>query len=172
MDAHVEETTQALQESFSMDGLSNLDRLELITILEQNIKDFLEKNQCLDGIESIDPPLTHHFSPSVYGREMLINKGSLIVGKTHRHAHLNIISKGKILVATEYGVQLLESPCSFISEIGIKRAVFAIEDTIWTTIHPNPTDTQDLSLLEDQLIVPDGELIEFRQNAGLEWSKE
>jgi len=172
MGTDVEETTRALQEGFSVDGLSNLDRLELIKMLEEKIKAFVDKKQFDEDITQLDAPITHHFAPNVYGREMLIKKGSLIVGKTHRHSHLNIISQGKILVATEYGVQLLESPCSFISEVGIKRAVFATEDTIWTTIHPNPTDTQDLSLLEDQLIVPDGELIEFRQNAGLEWSKE
>ena len=44
--------------------------------------------------------LTHHFTPKdekygccTYAREMFIPKGTLIIGKIHRHQHLNFISK-------------------------------------------------------------------------------
>lgn len=161
-----QQTHDFLVEGFSVD-MTNAERLSLIMFLEQRIKDFTG-----DNMDSVDSPLTHHFAPSVYGREMLIKAGSLIVGKTHRHSHLNVISKGRILVATEYGIETLEAPCTFVSPVGIKRAVLALEDTIWTTIHNNPTDTQDLKLLEDDVIVPDSEVITFRTSIGLECIEE
>ena len=54
--------------------------------------------------------LKHYFAPksekygcSTYAREIFLPKGSFVVGKIHRHQHLNIISKGKVKVFTEFG---------------------------------------------------------------------
>jgi hypothetical protein len=46
----------------------------------------------------------HHFAPGSYAREIEIPAGSRVVGKIHRHAHVNVISKGHVLVATPDGV--------------------------------------------------------------------
>lgn len=95
---------------------------------------------------------THHFAPHVYGREMFIPEGSVIVGKIHKHAHLNVITKGLIKVVTEFGEDLYEGPKIWVSEPGTKRAVYALEDTQWLTIHPNFEDTRDLEALEEYVI--------------------
>jgi hypothetical protein len=97
-------------------------------------------------------PLKHIFSPGIYAREIFIPKDALVVGKIHKHAHVNIISKGIAEVVTEFGSVRLEAPCTFVSEPGTKRAVLAIEDLIWTTIHHNPEDITDTDLLEDGII--------------------
>lgn len=97
-------------------------------------------------------PLVHHFAPGLYAREIFIPAGILIIGKIHRHAHVNTISKGKCVVATEFGLQELEAPKSFISKPGVKRAVLALEDTIWTTYHP--TEETDLDKIEEYVIAP------------------
>jgi hypothetical protein len=34
---------------------------------------------------------------------MFIPKGTVIIGKIHRHQHLNFILQGKVSVATEFG---------------------------------------------------------------------
>jgi len=97
----------------------------------------------------------HWFAPGVYGREMLIPKGTVIIGKIHKHAHLNIVSRGKCSVMTEFGPMVIDAtstPHTFTSEPGTKRVVVALEDVVWTTIHLNPTNTQDLEVLENEII--------------------
>jgi hypothetical protein len=106
--------------------------------------------------------LKHYFTPKddaygccTYAREMLIPKGTLIIGKIHRHQHLNFISKGKVIVFTEFGEKHLKAPCTFISEIGLKRAVYAEEDTLWTTVHLTKFSKEsDLDKVEDEVISP------------------
>ena len=109
-----------------------------------------------------DCTLKHYFTPKdekygccTYAREMMIPKGTLIIGKIHRHQHLNFISKGKVTVFTEFGQKHLEAPCTFISEIGLKRAVYAEEDTLWTTVHLTKFEGEEnLSKIESEVIAP------------------
>jgi hypothetical protein len=103
-------------------------------------------------------PVRHIFAPGCYAREMTIPKGIVIIGKIHRHRHVNIISKGKVRVATEFGVEHFEAPYTFVSEVGTKRAVVALEDTVWTTIHV--TDETDLDKIEDYVIAKDYDMLE------------
>ena len=106
--------------------------------------------------------LTHHFSPidekygcGTYAREMFIPKDTLIIGKIHRHQHLNFIMKGKVSVATEFGKKYFEAPCIFVSEVGLKRAVYAEEDTIWVTVHMTEhSGEENLSKIEEEVISP------------------
>lgn len=96
--------------------------------------------------------LKHTFTEGVYCREIFIPAGSVIVGKIHKHEHINFISKGRVTVLTKDGLQDLEGPCTMVSSKGTKRALYAHEDTVWTTIHANPTNETDLSKLEDTII--------------------
>jgi hypothetical protein len=110
-----------------------------------------------------DCTVKHYFSPKdekygccTYAREMFIPKGTLIIGKIHRHQHLNIISKGKVVVYTEFGEKHMEGPITFVSEIGLKRSVYAIEDTLWTTIHLTQfVGEENLGKIEEEVIAPD-----------------
>ena len=98
-------------------------------------------------------PLTHRFADGVYAREMALPAGSIIVGKIHRFGHLNIITKGKVIVLTEFGVERLEAPCTFISKPGTKRVVGTIEDAVWTTLHGiNPGEENNVDAIEDRII--------------------
>jgi hypothetical protein len=103
-------------------------------------------------------PVTHHFAPGLYAREILLPAGSVVVGKIHRHAHINTISKGRVSVATEFGLQEYVAPYTFVSKPGTKRAVVAHEDTIWTTYHP--TEETDLAKIEEYVIAPSYEALE------------
>ena len=80
-------------------------------------------------------PLKHRFANGVYAREILLPEDTVVVGRIHRHAHLNVISKGHVSVLTEHGVEEYFAPCTFISGAGTKRVVYAHEDTIWTSFH-------------------------------------
>lgn len=101
-------------------------------------------------------PLKHSFTDGVYIREMFIPKGYVIVGKLHKHSHPSFLLEGKVHVFTEQeGLVELVAPLSMSSEAGTKRVVYAIEDTIWVTVHLNPTNTTDLAELEDEIIAKD-----------------
>lgn len=97
-----------------------------------------------------DCTLRHHFAPGVYAREMTIPAGTLIIGKIHKHAHLNIISQGSARVVTEFGSVEIKAPHTFVSEPGTKRVVLADSDVVWTTIHI--TEETDLEKIEDYVI--------------------
>lgn len=123
-----------------------------------------------------DCTLRHYFTPKddeygccTYAREMFIPKGTLIIGKIHRHQHLNFISKGKVTVFTEFGEKHLEGPCTFVSEVGLKRAVFAEEDTIWTTVHLTKFENMsDLDKIEDEVIAPSYDDIGLIASTGIQ----
>jgi hypothetical protein len=77
-----------------------------------------------------DCTLKHYFTPkdekygcSTYAREIFLPKGSFVIGKIHRHPHLNFISKGRVKVFTEFGDKYLVAPCTFISEVGLKEVI-------------------------------------------------
>lgn len=121
----------------------------------------------------IDCPLTHLFTTGVYARTILIPKGTIIVGKIHKHDHLNFIHSGDVTVSSEYGSEQLKGPLLMVSKAGTKRAVYANDDTIWTTIHANPDDDTDLESLEGKIIAKDyEELADMSQNnLGLKWQE-
>ena len=98
-------------------------------------------------------PLEHTFTEGAYARQMTIPKGSVIVGKIHRHAHLNFVMRGKCSVFTEQGVKAIVAPAMFVSTPGTKRVVFAQEETVWVTVHV--TEETDLEKIEDQIIAKD-----------------
>jgi hypothetical protein len=101
-------------------------------------------------------PLIHRFADGLYTREIFIPKGMVLTGKIHRYAHPNFLMKGEVIVVTEAGGrQHLIAPLALISPPGTKRAVYALEDTVWVTVHANPDNTQDLAVLEAQIIAPD-----------------
>lgn len=101
------------------------------------------------------PPLKHWLAPGVYAREIHLPADSVVVGKIHKHQHLNILSAGRVTVMTEFGIEELTAPASFISEPGTKRVVHTHEAAIWTTIHPNPEGISDLGELERMFVTDD-----------------
>ncbi len=128
------------------------------------VQDGLQQMIAEGAVESTleDCTLTHYFTPKdekygccTYAREMFIPKGTLIIGKIHRHQHLNFISKGRVKVVTEFGTKYLEAPCTFVSEVGLKRAVYAEEDTLWTTVHLTEFESEaELDKIEQEVISP------------------
>lgn len=125
----------------------------------------------LAKLPSIEPqcPLRHHFAPGQYAREIFVpahpdpdrpEAVSVVIGKIHIHAHVNVVSQGCCMVYTEDGLVEIKAPATFISSPGTKRVVLVLEDLIWTTVHANPTDERDLGRLEALLIAPSYEALE------------
>lgn len=131
-----------------MGNVVELARRSAIAELEAAI------NALPDKLDASDFEVIHHFAPGNYAREMLIPQGTVIVGKIHKHAHINVLSHGRALVFTEQrGVQELRAPYTFVSDPGAKRSVLALTDIVWTTVHP--TDKTDLAEIEAEVIAND-----------------
>ena len=94
----------------------------------------------------------HHFSEGVYVRELFIKAGDVVVGKIHRHNHMAMLVHGRAIVVDESGRVEMEAFNIWESKAGVKRAVYAIEDCIFVTIHP--TDETDLDKIEQDVIAP------------------
>lgn len=123
-----------------------------------NLQGAMQDAIAAGDMQAADCPVEHYFAPGLYARQMLIKAGVRIVGKIHKHAHINVISKGKIWVFTEFGADLYDAsqyPITFVSEAGTKRAVCAETDTVWTTFHV--TEETDLEKIEDCVIAKDYE---------------
>jgi hypothetical protein len=98
-------------------------------------------------------PLKHLFAPGAYGRQITVPKDHWVIGKIHKHAHLNFLMQGRVAVLTEDGLMVMQAPFSFVSRPGAKRLVLALEETVWATVHL--TSETDLSRIEDEVIAKD-----------------
>jgi len=106
----------------------------------------------------------HYFSDGIYAREIIIPAGVVLVGKKHKEEHLNIISKGDIMILTEDGLKKVCGPCVIKSKPGIKRLGHALTETIWTTIHPNSKNIKDLQVLEEIYILKEEDIFKLENN--------
>lgn len=117
----------------------------------------------------IDCPVKHHFAPGVYLREMTIPAGVVLTGAVHKTCHLSMLSKGHIQLVGDTDTVELKAPATVLSQPGTKRAIYAIEEAVWTTIHA--TDTVDLDALVEELTESKAdELLGGMNNAQLKYA--
>ena len=122
----------------------------------QSRADILGLEATMKEMEGYDPEgkeicrITHYFAPGVYAREMWMPAGCLITGKIHMTEHLNMLSQGKVSVSNSGTSRTLSAPHTFVSPVGTKRAIYAHEDSTWTTIHA--TDLLDPEEIEREII--------------------
>jgi hypothetical protein len=115
--------------------------------------DEIEATMC-QNLELLTLPLVHRFTDGLYIRELSIPKGSLITSKTHKTQHQFILLKGVISVWHIDGTEtLLSAPYCGITQPNTRRIVYAWDDCIWSTCHPNPENKKledlELDLFED-----------------------
>ena len=97
-------------------------------------------------------PLKHTFVDGLYIREMEIKKDHFVIGKLQKSEHLWMLLKGHLTVTTLEGTQDYIGPCYIKSPGGIKRAMYAHEDSVFVNIYPNPDNKEDLDKIEDTWI--------------------
>tara|TARA_R100000234_G_C4919940_1_gene143706 strand:- start:204 stop:695 length:492 start_codon:yes stop_codon:yes gene_type:complete len=90
----------------------------------------------------------HSFADGIYVREMTMKKGQLGFSAIHKHSYAFFLLSGVLASSKEEGVEEFIAPCYIISPKGAKRIVYAVEDCVITTVHANPTNTQDLKEIE------------------------
>lgn len=123
-----------------------------------------EANKAIDALEvalldhfpeKMKEFLKHDFGFHLYVRKIIMPKGSKVTSKIHKHRHPYFILIGKVRVWIDgKGWEILEAPFDGMTEPGTRRVLEVLEDTYWITVHYNPTNTEDLSELEEFIIEP------------------
>ena len=109
-----------------------------------------------DGSELIYPNMweyKHSFADGIYVREMRMKQGQLGFSAIHKHSYAFFLLSGILASSKEEGVEEFIAPCYIISPRGSKRIVYAVEDCVITTVHANPTNTEDLKKIEQANVV-------------------
>lgn len=98
----------------------------------------------------VEGEVVNHFSHGVYGRELRIPAGSVIVGHIHKFENMNVMLEGDMIVVTEQGPQRVGPGFMIVSPPGTKRVAYAVTDCRWLTIHG--THETDVDKIEQQFI--------------------
>lgn len=99
------------------------------------------------NLPQADCPVSHHFGPGLYIRELRMKAGTLAVGHRQKLPHVNSFIQGRVLVLNPDGTQTeLIAPCTFVGQPG-RKIGFVLEDVIWQNIYA--TDETDIETLEE-----------------------
>ena len=130
-----------------------------VTELEQNLRNIANGETVVVGTDekpivsdSTLIPIRHFFMDGVYVREMTMYKDTVVVGAIHKHLHMCFLLTGKITVVNEEETVDHIAPCFIVSTPGIKRVLYAHEDSIWYNTHKNPSNTEDVEELEKDIV--------------------
>jgi hypothetical protein len=116
--------------------------------------------QIIDQVPQLEIPVTHHFSPGVYAREITMPAGLTGVGHVHKHRHLNIALTGHALVTCDGITQEVRAPFIFESMPGAQKAFHVFEDLRWITFHANPKEIRDIVEMEREIFDMPQEMID------------
>ncbi len=109
----------------------------------------------MSAMPQIELPTQHYFSGDVYGRSVSQPAGVLVVGKVHRKEHFYIVCCGTVRITQGDGpAHEVTGPAVLVSKPGTKRAIFAVTDVTYMTVHR--TEKTDLDEIEAELVEPDG----------------
>lgn len=99
----------------------------------------------------INLPLNHYFTHGLYGRQIFMPAGSVVVSKIHLQDHITVILQGKAkVVGNDASSQIIQAPDVFITKANTQRALYIIEDCIWLTVHA--TNAQTVEEFENTLV--------------------
>ena len=127
--------------------------LELEKVLMDNTDGTnIISNQGKSIVRSEQFPLKHSFADGIYIRQMGMDKDSVVVGAIHNHLHAWFLLTGKITIITESSQEEFIAPCYVVSTPGVKRVIYAEEESLFVNIHKNPSNTQNLDELEAEIV--------------------
>jgi hypothetical protein len=97
----------------------------------------------------IDLQTTHALSGGVYARTVFIPAGTVVTGATHKKDHICIID-GDVETILDGETQRITGRVILNGQAGVKRAVYAHDDTLWTTVCQ--TALHDIADIEAELV--------------------
>ena len=110
----------------------------------ERIKHFENAIKQMDQVEHLTE-LKHAFLDGAYFRQISIPAGVALTGKIHSGSTINMLTKGKFAIVTEFDEQIIEAPFMYISEPGTKKACYTLEDCIFINCHTTwKTDLKEI----------------------------
>ena len=122
-----------------------------MNIVERKAKQIARLASATKQMDQINIATQHYFSEGTYVREIHIPKGVVVVGKVHKTRHLNMLTRGAVVVITPTKKLKLKAPATFESLEGEQKVILAVEDATWSTVHA--TEETDISKIEENCVV-------------------
>lgn len=116
--------------------------------------------EILEHGEQIELRTEHFFAHGTYTRVLHIPAGVVVTGEIHRHSCVNIMPKGKLRLSCSEGERELTAPFIGVSGAGEKKAVYAIEDSIWVNVFPWTGQRDDIPAIVRELSVDPDEILD------------
>lgn len=155
-----------MSELMKVDESVNLSKEEMRGKIMQ-----LESLMLADTENQVHIEPKHYFAPGIYSREIFIPKGVTLTGLIHKTEHLCVLSMGEVSVLTDEGMKRIKASTVVHSMPGIKRVLYAHEDSVWINFHHNPTNETDLEKIESIYTVNSFEALEEFEKMKLEGEK-
>lgn len=109
-----------------------------------------EPEQTMLQLPQAQCSVVHHFGPGVCIREVFMPAGTLAIGHKQKFDHLNIMLRGKVMVANDDGTtQILTAPMIFTGKPG-RKIGYVMEDMVWQNVYA--TELKDADAVEAQFV--------------------
>lgn len=104
-------------------------------------------------LTQVEFPLEHYFTPTQYARRIYVPAGATVVTAVHKSEHMTIALKGHCVVIDEIGDRHdVVAPMVFVTKPGTQRAVYAVTDTEWVTVHTYTEEDKSLETVGKTLV--------------------
>jgi hypothetical protein len=123
-----------------------LEHLQKLLALEEAI---IREGGIVQGDEEALSNTFHWHCEGAYVRELHMPEGQVVTGAIHRYGCINILLKGRLKVVQSDGEAIVEAGSIYITEPREKKALFALEDSIFLTVHHFTISPEELLLLEE-----------------------
>lgn len=121
---------------------------------KQQIRNVIhELGLAMEDLPQCEQTLEHFYADGLYGRKWSCAKGNFVVTEIHTVQHISSLLKGKLVVASPEGMEIMEAPQFFVTEPGTQRVILVVEDAIFTTVHANPFGETDPEKLKKMFTV-------------------
>ena len=95
-------------------------------------------------------PVSHHFGPGLYMRELRMKAGTLAIGHAQRFEHVNILLQGAVRMSNDDGSTFdRAAPRRFIGKPGRKMGQ-VLEDVVWINVYA--TSERDVDAIEREFL--------------------
>lgn len=120
-----------------------------ITKLKQSMESAINSKE----MQQVEFPLEHYFTPTQYARRIFVPADHTVITAVHKSEHVTIALKGHCVVVDELGDRHdVIAPAVFITKPGTQRAVYAVTDTEWLTVHTYTDEDKSLDAIGKVLV--------------------
>lgn len=113
-----------------------------ISVIEEAKNKIQAIEEELFNLEPVELIPTHLFADGLYIRQVTVPEGTLLTTKIHKKENVLFVLKGKCLVYANDGSSVeITAPYITVTKPGTKRAIYALEETLFMTAHATTETT-------------------------------